>query len=256
MSPLRRADLQAILDFLVDANELDFRSPYTGTTLARLNDLVPAPILLYEEANVAARKTVALSHESGRVDTDNDALYWRLGPCPITGYRAVTGDLAAIRVSDVVGRRAFLDSPIYQDWMAPERCDYHLEIGLEPAGGNQRQILFIRHPEDGDFSTRDLAMLQTLRPHLDRLEADAARRRQLEDLLAARQALDGLDVGPRLTTREREIVELVGAGLTNGEIAARLWVAPSTVKKHLENVYSKLGVGRRAAAATYLRAAN
>jgi DNA-binding CsgD family transcriptional regulator len=58
---------------------------------------------------------------------------------------------------------------------------------------------------------------------------------------------------PRLTAREREIVELVAEGRTNAEIAAHLWVAPSTVKKHLENVYEKLGVGRRTAAATLVR---
>lgn len=34
-----------------------------------------------------------------------------------------------------------------------------------------------------------------------------------------------------------------------------LWVAPSTVKKHLENVYEKLGVGRRAAAAMLVHSA-
>ena len=37
---------------------------------------------------------------------------------------------------------------------------------------------------------------------------------------------------------------------TNAQIAAELWVTPATVKKHLENVYLKLGVGSRAAAAS------
>jgi len=58
---------------------------------------------------------------------------------------------------------------------------------------------------------------------------------------------------PNLTAREREIVALVAAGRTNAEIAGALWVAPGTVKKHLENVYVKLGVGSRAAAASRLR---
>jgi DNA-binding CsgD family transcriptional regulator len=52
----------------------------------------------------------------------------------------------------------------------------------------------------------------------------------------------------RLTAREAEILELVAAGLTNAAIADRLWVSPGTVKKHLENVYAKLGVAHRAAA--------
>ena len=54
---------------------------------------------------------------------------------------------------------------------------------------------------------------------------------------------------PRLTPREREILDLVAEGRTNAEIAERLWVSPLTVRKHLENVYAKLGVHTRTAAA-------
>jgi DNA-binding CsgD family transcriptional regulator len=51
-----------------------------------------------------------------------------------------------------------------------------------------------------------------------------------------------------LTAREREILRWVARGKTNPEIASLLWVAPSTVRKHLENVYAKLGVSTRTAA--------
>jgi DNA-binding NarL/FixJ family response regulator len=48
-----------------------------------------------------------------------------------------------------------------------------------------------------------------------------------------------------LTTRELEILKLVAAGATNGDVAARLWVTEQTVKFHLRNVYRKLGVANR-----------
>jgi DNA-binding CsgD family transcriptional regulator len=51
-----------------------------------------------------------------------------------------------------------------------------------------------------------------------------------------------------LTAREREVLAWVARGKTNPEIARLLWLAPSTVGKHLENVYSKLGVKTRTAA--------
>ena len=59
---------------------------------------------------------------------------------------------------------------------------------------------------------------------------------------------------PQLTAREREILVLVAEGKTNAEIASELWVSPATVKKHLENVYLKLGVSSRAAAANRIQA--
>jgi DNA-binding CsgD family transcriptional regulator len=51
-----------------------------------------------------------------------------------------------------------------------------------------------------------------------------------------------------LTPREREVLSWVARGKTNPEIAELLWLAPSTVRKHLENVYGKLGVSTRTAA--------
>ena len=58
---------------------------------------------------------------------------------------------------------------------------------------------------------------------------------------------------PRLTAREREILDLVAEGMTNAEIAERLWVSPGTVRRHLENIYAKLGVHTRTAAVALFR---
>jgi DNA-binding CsgD family transcriptional regulator len=52
-----------------------------------------------------------------------------------------------------------------------------------------------------------------------------------------------------LTAREQQILAWVARGKTNPEIAEILWISPSTVRKHLENVYAKLGVRTRTAAA-------
>jgi len=56
----------------------------------------------------------------------------------------------------------------------------------------------------------------------------------------------------RLTPREREVLGLVASGLTNAEIARRLWVSTSTIAKHLEQAYAKLGVHNRTAAVARL----
>ncbi len=56
------------------------------------------------------------------------------------------------------------------------------------------------------------------------------------------------DVSPRLnvlTEREFEVIRLVGAGLTNDEIAARLVLSPYTAKTHVSRIMSKLNVRDR-----------
>jgi DNA-binding NarL/FixJ family response regulator len=48
-----------------------------------------------------------------------------------------------------------------------------------------------------------------------------------------------------LTEREREVLRLLAAGLSNREIGERLFLSPETVKTHLGNIYRKLGVETR-----------
>jgi DNA-binding NarL/FixJ family response regulator len=55
--------------------------------------------------------------------------------------------------------------------------------------------------------------------------------------------------GERLTTREREVLELLAEGATNREIAERLLLSPHTVKEHTSALYRKLAVRNRAEAA-------
>ena len=54
-----------------------------------------------------------------------------------------------------------------------------------------------------------------------------------------------------LTAREREVLAWVARGKTNAEIARLLWLAPSTIGKHLENIYTKLAVSTRTAAVAH-----
>jgi DNA-binding NarL/FixJ family response regulator len=65
---------------------------------------------------------------------------------------------------------------------------------------------------------------------------------------AGHRAQAGLDV---LTSREREVLALIGRGKTNGEIAAELFVSEGTVKTHINHVFTKLQLRDRAAAVVF-----
>lgn len=90
------------------------------------------------------------------------------------------------------------------------------------------------------FSDRDLAMIQLITPALQRI----LRERPTPTLPVS------------LTVQERRVLLEVAAGHSNAAIAAALFIAPSTVRKHLEHIFRKLGVTSRIAAVTAVHGAN
>jgi DNA-binding NarL/FixJ family response regulator len=52
-----------------------------------------------------------------------------------------------------------------------------------------------------------------------------------------------------LTEREREVLSLVAAGRSNGQIASALFISPKTASVHVSNILAKLGVSGRVEAA-------
>ena len=92
-----------------------------------------------------------------------------------------------------------------------------------------------------------VAWLETGRPTLERSLGD--RRLTIDragDALLLEETHDALG----LTAREREVLGWVARGKTNAEVAEVLWISPTTVRKHLEHIYAKLGVRSRTAAVT------
>ncbi len=65
----------------------------------------------------------------------------------------------------------------------------------------------------------------------------------LQALIQAQSEDEG--IGEDLTAREQEVLELLAHGLSNPDIADRLYISRSTVKAHVSNILSKLGVSSR-----------
>lgn len=104
-------------------------------------------------------------------------------------------------------------------------------------------IGLVRKREEGLFSDKDRKRLHFL---VKTIEGTYKAARILNKQVAEPILLQ------ELTTREREIVKLVQKGLLNKEIGHVLSISVNTVKKHLQNIFQKLGVENRTELGYYL----
>jgi len=81
-------------------------------------------------------------------------------------------------------------------------------------------------------------------PDLERTLAIAVRAVAIGQSVVPRKLRAGVE-RPVLSHRERQVLELVRKGLTNAQIAERLFLAESTIKSHLASIFAKFGVHSR-----------
>ncbi len=127
--------------------------------------------------------------------------------------------------------------------------------GVSPAADLPRPVL----------ASLRVALASSLLARGDRAGALAAVRRVVDDDLAnwpgwrrdraeaLLRRLEGSSVRSEgeLTAREREVAALIAEGLTNGQLAERLYISPKTAAVHVSNILTKLGLSGRAEVAAW-----
>jgi DNA-binding CsgD family transcriptional regulator len=241
---LSESDYRGILQLLHEAGEVDGTDPFPEQVLARLRELVPCDTVSYGDFDP---------------ECDREDHVWRTGVrfageprAPVTPavveaharlayqypYRPWSpAATRALRWSDLLSRREWHALDLYWEVCRPQDGEYELELWLATPDGVLGGFGFDSFKRD--FSERDKLVLDLLRPHFVQLARNAAARKRESRSLGA------------LTPREREILLWVARGKSNREIAAVLYLAPGTIRKHLDNVYGKLGVRNRAGAVAH-----
>ena len=150
-----------------------------------------------------------------------------------------TGDYSTLLHHAEISRtRAFANSPFGSLYAATGISDEIL-VPMTPLAGTDRRLLLWRDEGMPDFSEREKAMLALLRPHLAELHTRRDRELRGE---------------PNLTPRQWEVLRQVATGASNTQIAHTLGLSDATVRKHLENVFLRLGVRSRTEALARVRA--
>jgi DNA-binding CsgD family transcriptional regulator len=179
----------------------------------------------------------------------------------IAGARRAAAELAAIAATSGRERVAAL-AALAQGRIAlaggepdaPELLQRALNLfaGLPSPLGAARSRLELARAQVGPAPQVAIDLARRARTELESLgavrEADAAS--ALLRTLGVKGRAGPKDYG-RLSRREVEVLRLVGEGLTNSEIAGRLFISPKTAEHHMGRIYAKLQLRNRTEVATY-----
>lgn len=177
----------------------------------------------------------------------------------------------ALCISDFLSLGEWRRRALYQEARPMMRIEDDLGRDCEWMPGRTFSVCVIR--DRRNFSAEDRVLLDLLAEHIPTLlhliiEGQGGRECWLER--ASRAASESAEPvssrlvrrpvqtrkEPRLSDRERQVLSWLVEGKTNQEIALILGISRGTVKRHLENIYEKLGVENRLAAVAAIRGSN
>jgi HD-GYP domain-containing protein (c-di-GMP phosphodiesterase class II)/DNA-binding CsgD family transcriptional regulator len=241
------------------ADMVDLKTPFTlghSSGVAELAEQAAGKLRL-SVGDITAIRRAALFHDLGRVAVSN--ITWeKAGTLTATQWEQVR--IHPYHTERILARSAALRPLARPAGMHHDRQDgsgYH-----HGASGGEIPI----HSRLIAAADAFQAMTQD-RPHRAPLPVESAAEAVMTDatdgrldLECVRAVLEAAGHHTRevrttwpggLSDREVQVVRLVARGLSNKEIAARLFISPRTAEHHVQHVYAKIGVSTRAAAALY-----
>lgn len=239
MVRLSQRELRGALEFVHAASSACGSEPFPRPVVESLARLVPGESVSYYEWSLRWPYSQTAAVEVPTLATPADVVEATRHLCatyPLSNLHLRTATQAC-RLSDFVPLRALHRLEYYDYVLRPFGIEHQMRLWLPAPGETARVFYFSRRGADGDFDDGNRGLIELLRPFLVAL-------RERFDLRKAAAPL----ASNGLTEREAEILGWVARGKTNQEIAAMLVVSPHTVRKHLENVFAKLGVHTRTAA--------
>ena len=241
MKGIAERDAAALLEIVHDGAADVGREPFPPSVLRAIARLIPSDACVgYQEADVAGRFRVVDLLEvvgeplSAAAEAAVDTFGWQ-NPLHC---RLHAREARVLRLSDLLTRRQRRTL----EWNAlvwrPHGIDDALRVWLPAELGRARSIYLERSGKN--YTDREVRLFSLVRPHLIRIQKNAQFRRRFDRHKA-------------MTPREAEVLGWIARGKTNSEIARLLFISPHTVRKHIENIFEKLGVRTRTAAALYAR---
>jgi DNA-binding CsgD family transcriptional regulator len=238
---IRVDDLHALLTAVDQARASQSESDMPHSVLQALADLVPSDEISYAVMDPERETHLEILELNGDIpclEPDEDRLeefFWcTFQDSMACSYPQQLGDFRSVRRASDFYAAGEMSRSRLGELFRLYGMRHEALMPLTPDGPIDHRLIFWR--ADGpDFSDDERWILTLLRPYLAEFERARRGRRGTE----------------RLTKRQSELLDLVAVGLTNRQVARRMGLSEGTVRRHLENIFSRLGVTSRTAAVTW-----
>lgn len=155
-----------------------------------------------------------------------------------------SGKMLVYRETDIISDEARVKSDYYNKVYKPNNWHYALQLILARHKKFLGVITFYRTIGKEDFKYDDIFILDIIKDHLAyRLEKKFTLDENGAEKLTVTEAVERFS----LTRREHTILKLLMSGDDNGDICEQLVITPNTLKKHILNIYRKMGINNRVA---------
>lgn len=247
MEGLTYQEQQAVLRFLEEIYCVGELEAWLRHAVSQLLTVIPADTAAYHEVDHHPPKSLyVVSHLATAYRRGPEVFEAHMHEHPLIWHYLRTQDRQALKIRDLLPVRTYNRTALYNEIYRPVGLEYDLTIQVAISADASAGITL--HRASRDFSDRERELLRVIRPHVLQALRNARAWTCLQQELATTSR--GADIArANLSVREQEILDWAVQGKSNDEIGGILRLSPRTVGKHLENIYRKLGVGNRTAAA-------
>jgi DNA-binding CsgD family transcriptional regulator len=212
--------------------------------LSLLSTLIPntcASILLSDHTDSSNLLCDPICFPASFTKMEND--YLAIENLDYSRWMLFNSKAMIVRDTDLLPEEERIKTTRYQRCYLPYNLHYSVDMSIVDNNQLLGTLSLYRTKEMGDFTDSELFKLNVIGEHLN---ARFYREFTKEDSgEVSDDILLQLINEYGLTSREAEVLQMVFCDLTNDEIASQLYISPNTLKKHLQNLYRKLGASSR-----------
>ncbi|MDD3402054.1 MAG: helix-turn-helix transcriptional regulator [Hespellia sp.] len=244
MRNFSKKEMQTINEITVFiAGEMDLIRMYEEV-MRRLSELIPHEKSFFSCSATHRDENQNILHSINMTELELEQYRLRFSSYDYTAWYVNQPGTKIYRDTDLVDDKIMQNSVIYQDWVKPMGMSYVCGNVIHLGQNAGTDLTLLRSERYGDFSERELFVLSLITAHIE--QWFCAHNSWMESVF-------GLEKDEiQLTKRENEIAEFVCSSRSIQEIAQEMSISYATVRRHLANIYKKLGVSTRIELVNYI----